>query len=263
MASAVAEQGLGNPITDERIIGAIASKLEVDSGLTTAHLASLALTFHAVNINSAPQLTLPIVSTSFGSYHYKGGDYGDIVWPSQPEDRQVIRQFLGLGPNTDTMTGKALPAPGDVTVAVLNGTGAPMAAATTSTRLGALGFTMVHTGVTPSVGRQSETVVYASPGNIAAAQTVLDQLSGNAVLGVNPAFETPGALVTVVTGTSFTVNGPAGAVPRAPVASPSARGHRSAPTPTPSASASTATAASEALAPWDPRSCTAAGTAGP
>lgn len=260
MASAVAQQGLGNPITDERLIGAIASKLEVDSGLTTGHLASLALTFHAVNINDAVQLTLPIQSTTFGSYHYKGGDYGDIVWPSQPEDRQVIRQFLGLGPNTDTMTGAALPAPAGVTVAVLNGTGLSMAASSTAAKLSAVGFPVVHTGDTPSVGRWSQTVVYASANNIAAAQAVLDQLSGNAVLGVNPGFQTPGALVTVVTGTSFTVNAPASAAPT-PTASSSTRTHPSSPTPTPSAPA--VTAAAEPLASWDPRSCTAAGTAGP
>ena len=261
MASAVAHQGLGNPLTDERIIGAIAGKLEVDSGLTTAHLASLALTFHAVNINDAPQLTLPIVATTFGSYHYKGGDYGDIVWPSQPQDSQVIRQFLGLPAGTDTMTGKPLPAPGEVTVSVLNGTGLPMAASTTASKLGALGFSVVHTGDTPSVGRQSETVVYADPANVAAAQAVLDQLSGHAVLGVNPAFATPGALVTVVTGTGFTVNGPAGAAP-APSVRPTTRGHRG--TPIPSVTTSPAvSAAAEALAPWDPRSCTSSGTAGP
>ena len=252
MASAVAHQGLSNPLTDQRIVGAIAPHLEVDSGLSSAHLASLALTFHAVNINTAPQLTLPIVATTFGNYRYKGGSYGDIVWPSQPQDRAVIRQFLGQAANTDTMTGKSLPDRGSITVSVLNGTGQSKAATSAAAALTSLGYTLVHAGDTQPVGRQSETVVYAAPGHTAAAQSVLDRLSGHAILGVNPAMDTPGAQVTVVTGTDFSLQA---------AATTSKPGVAPAPT-TPTASTAPS-AAVEALAPWDPRSCTASGTAGP
>lgn len=260
IAAAVAHQGLSNPVTDERIVGAVAPKLAVDQGLSSAHLAHLALTFHSVDFAAVSQLTLPIVATTFGSYHYKGGNYGDIVWPSLPEDRNTIRHFLDLPADTDTETGQHLPIPSSVTVSVLNGTGHANEAAKTAAQLTALGFHITHLGDAAPVGTRSETVVYTARGQQAAGQAVADSLSGTVIMGVSPALETAGAQVTVVTGTDFGVQ-----APPAPPAPPESGSPAPATTPvTPTNTHSTAPSAPvEALAPWDPRSCSPTGNAGP
>jgi LCP family protein required for cell wall assembly len=262
LATAVAKKGISDPITDAQIVSAVAPDLEVDSGLSASQMAHLVLGFHSVNANAAPQLTLPIVLDLSGSYHYKGGDYGDVVWPDEPQDQQVIDQFLGVGSQTNTVTGTRLPSPASVTVAVRNGTGTYGQATSTVAALKELGFQASVAGDSPSVGSVSETVVYYSastPVETAAAQAVSRALSGNVVMALDPAMVAAGAKVTVVTGTNFTVEHPT-------PAQPSATGSTVAPTTSTTVSAGTSaaspTAAAEALSPWDPRACTPTGSEG-
>jgi LCP family protein required for cell wall assembly len=267
LATAVAKQGLSDPITDERLVSGLAPQLEVDRKFSTSDMVDLVLNFHSVNVNSAPQLTLPVeVDQSTSGYTYQGGAYGDVEFPSITEDRAVIDHFLGIGASVDSMTGKQLPAPAAVTVSVLNGTGAYNQATDTSDALQALGFHMVGLGDTPSPGAESETVVYyatKSPADQAAAQAVARSLSGSVITALGPT--TDGAQVTVVTGTQFSVSPPA--------ATPAAAG----PTTTVPATTTTTTTASGTatsgpflpptaavtpLQPWDPRSCSATGGPG-
>jgi LCP family protein required for cell wall assembly len=265
LATAVSKNGLSNPITDEQLISSVAPQLEVDKSFSTSDMVSLVLSFHGVDANQAPQLTLPVQVDQFGSYLYKGGYYGDIEFPSTVQDDQVVDQFLGIGATTDTMTGKPLPAPSAVTVSVLNGSGVTNQATTTSTALAALGFTMVGVGDSPPVGAQAETVVYyasRTSANMAAAQAVAKSLSGAVIMALGPT--TDGAQVTVVTGTQFTVNTPA--TPAAPAATtgatattaPAVAASATTTTTTPSNGAFQApTAAVSPLQPWDPRACPA------
>jgi len=259
LATAVAHQGLSDPVTDEQLISSVAPQLEVDRSFSSSDMVSLVLDFHGVNANQAPQLTLPVQVDQSGSYLYKGGYYGDIEFPSNTLDNKVIDQFLGVGATTDTMTGKPLPAPSTIAVSVLNGTGVTNQAATTSTALAALGYTMVGVGDSPPVGSQAETVVYyahKTPADMAAAQTVAKSLSGAVIMALGPT--TDGAQVTVVTGTQFTVNPAAAAT--APAAAPTASPSTSSSTATtnPSSGAFQApTAAITPLQPWDPRACPA------
>jgi LCP family protein required for cell wall assembly len=279
LATAVSKQGLGNPITDTQLVSSVAPQLEVDSQFSTSDMISLVLNFHGVNVNSAPQLTLPVQVDQFGSYVYKGADYGDIEFPSITQDQQVIEQFLHVGADTDTMTGQKLPAPSGVTVSVLNGTGAYNQATDTSAALGALGFNMVGAGDTSSVGTQSETVVYYATKTRAAeaaAEAVARSLSGAVITALGPTAN--GAEVTVVTGSQFAVNPPPAAPSTVPggasTSSSGAAPATTAPTgsaPTPAASSSSSsssaafqppTAAVSPLQPWDPRSCTPSGGQG-
>jgi LCP family protein required for cell wall assembly len=269
LASAVAKKGLGDVFTDQQIVAGVAGQLTVDSGFATPHMVNLALTYHSVNINSAPQLTIPVAVDQFGAYIYKGGDYGNIEFPDQPLDQQVIDKFLGVTPNTNTMSGAPLPAPSTVTVSVLNGTGVANQAATTATALGALGFHVNGTGDTPSVSRHSETVVYyssKSASELAAAQTVAHSLSGAVIMALNPKMISAGAQVTVVTGTSFSVNPPAAPPTTTTTAGPGTHA-TTVPTTTTTvpttAGFSRPTQSVEPLAPWDPRSCTPSGKPGP
>ena len=267
LATKVAKNGLGNPITDEQLISGVVSQLEVDTKFSASEMVNLLLDFHGVNANSAPQFTLPVQVGQFGSYQYKGGSYGDIEFPSEVQDQQVIDQFLGVSSTTDTMQGGQLPEPASVTVSVLNGTGATNQATTTSASLQALGFQVVGIGDSPPVGTESETVVYyaqMTPTDEAAAQAVAHSLSGGVIMALGPT--TDGAQVTVVTGSQFAVNLPAASGTSTSVAG--AASTTTAPSSTATTSAAngafqTASAAETPLQPWDPRSCAASGGEGP
>ena len=151
---------------------------------------------------------------------------------------------------------------------MLNGTGALDQATTTSAALGQLGFNMVGVGDTPPVGEQAETLVtYAQRNAVdeAAAQAVAQSLSGAVIMAYGKT--TDGAQVTVTTGTDFTVDSPApppttgahkaAAATTALPSSPSTSATASA-----NAAFSSPTQAVQALAPWDPRSCSAIGGEG-
>jgi LCP family protein required for cell wall assembly len=272
LASAVAKQGLANPVTDERLVSGVAPQLDVDKSFSSSDMVSLVLNFHSVNVNSAPQLTLPVeVDQSPSGYSYQGGAYGDVEFPSIAQDRSVISQFLGIGGAIDTMTGRALPKPAAVSVSVLNGTGTYQQATTTSAALGALGFHMVGVGDTPPVGTESETVVYYAHKTVAdqaAAQAVARSLSGSVITALGPTSD--GAEVTVATGTQFTVNPMPPAAPT--TTSPDVAGvTTTVPTTTTEPSSTTTTTSGAFLPPttavtplqaWDPRSCTPAGGEG-
>ncbi len=272
LASKEAKRGLGNPVSDLSLINTVAPQLTVDSSLSPTAMVSLVLTFHSVDINKAPQYTLPVRVDTFGTYLYKGRHQGTIEFPTEPTDQSLVDKFLGLGPGTNTMTGEPLPSPGSVSVSVVNGTGTYDQATQTATALGRLGFHMVGTGTTTPPAQQSETLVTYSqrtPAVEAAAQLVADSISGAVILDHGPT--TDGAQVTVTTGTDFAVDqtlpGHAAATPPSSTAGGSAATGATAS----SSTASTASVASppqttsftspspavEPLRPWDPRACPA------
>ena len=61
LATAVAKKGLSDPLTDRDIIAGVAPDLTVDNGLSATHMLNLVLTYHSVNVDAAPQLTLPVL----------------------------------------------------------------------------------------------------------------------------------------------------------------------------------------------------------
>ena len=274
LAAAVKAKGLGNPFTDQQLVSGVVGQLTVDSGLSAADMISLVLTYHDVNVNSAPQLTLPVAVDQFGNYIYKGGSYGDIEFPAESQDHAAIDQFLGLKPGDDTYSGGALPAPSTITVSVQNGSGTNNQATDTADSLKALGFQIGTVGDTTPVGREAETVVYYSsktPAELAAAQAVANSMSGAVIMAEDPTQVQPGSRVTVVTGTDFTVNPPPAAPATAPTGAGSGTGTPTtvAPTTTTPAPPSSTNGAFQAptatvtpLQPWDPRSCTAKGGEG-
>ena len=152
------------------------------------------------------------------------------------------------------MTGRPLPAPSSVTVAVLNGSGVTNQATDTGNALAAFGFKIGTLGDTESVGSPAETVVtYAAQSDEAAAELVARSLSGLVVMAEGPT--TAGSQVTVTTGTDFSVNSPHSTAPTAPTSA-------SGPTGTSAQSLAAPTPAVTKLQPWDPRSCTPSGGEG-
>ncbi len=281
LATAVAKNGLYNPITDTQMVDGVAPQLQTT--LSISAMINLVLNFHSVNPDTAPQYTIPVQVGDFGNYYYKGADYGDIEFPAATPDQQVIDQFLGLRPTSNTMTGTPLPPPSTVTVSVLNGTGAYNQGAYTAFALHALGFQIAGVGDAPSVGTEAETVVSYSaltPSVEAAAQAVARSLSGAVIMAYEPSTTTSStttssptstpAEVTVTTGTAFAVNAPAPVpaptttTPRSGVTSSTVAPPTTTTTTAPASSGFAApTPAVEPLQPWDPRSCTATGAEGP
>lgn len=283
LATAVKQKGLSNPLTDQALVAGVVGQLVVDSGFSATNMIGMVLDYHNVDVNTAPQLTLPVAVDQFGSYVYQGGSYGDIEFPAEPQDHDAVDQFLGLTADDDTYSGGALPAPSSITVSVMNGSGAYNQATDTAQSLQTLGFKIGTIGDSTPVGQESETVVYyssKSPAELAAAQAVANSLSGAVIMADDPTQVSPGSQVTVVTGTQFTVNPPA---PPPTTTSSTAKGSaKSTTTTTTSAPSSntgntgsagntgnTGSAAFAAptptvqpLAPWDPRSCTASGGEG-
>jgi len=186
LATAVAARGLGNPVTDIQLINSLAGNLEVDQGFSATDMANLILDFHNVNPNSVPQYTLPVVVDGNGQYYYRGSGYGDVVFPYQPADAEVVAQFLGTTTSQDA-TGSSLPAPGSFTVAVENGSGIYNKGAKTASALEALGYDVTSTTDTEDSASTTETtVLYSDPSKLADALQVQSSLSGLVVLGYDP-----------------------------------------------------------------------------
>ena len=265
LATAVSKKGLGNPISDLDLINSVKADLTFDQSWSVNDMASLVLDFHSIGVDSVPQLTLPVsVVTdpdgSGGSLIYQGGNYGDVEFPTQVQDQQVIDEVLGIGATTDSMTGRALPAPSSVTVSVMNGTGAYNQASDTADALTALGFHTVGLGDTPAVGDVAETVVYygsRSAATEAAAEAVTRSMSGSVIMAYDPSQVADGAEVTVVTGTQFAVNAPSTTTPTSAGTTPTTPTTTTPPT---SADIAAPSASNPGLAPWDPRACPSGAT---
>jgi LCP family protein required for cell wall assembly len=263
LATAVAREGLGNPLTDLNLINSVKADLTFDQSWSVTDMADLVLDFHSVDIDSVPQLTLPVAVVDdpngpSGSLMYQGGNYGDVEFPAQSQDVSTIDQVLGIGNDTDTMTGNPLPAPSAVTVSVLNGTGITDQASQTAAALSALGFQTVGSGDIAPTGDVAETVVdygSRSPAVEAAAEKVVRSMTGSVIMAFDPSAMTDGAEVTVVTGSQFAVNAP-------PTTAPSGSSATTAPTSTATTTPTSSNIAapspnSQSLAAWDPRACKA------
>jgi LCP family protein required for cell wall assembly len=255
LAAAVSARGLSNPFTDNDLIRSLAPQLQVDTGYSLGDMLGTVLTFHGLNPNTAPEETMPVI-VDVDTYYAGGLDYGSVELTSQPQDLAVVDSFLGVSPDHDTMTGDPLPASSAITVSVLNGTGVTGQAAATGTALGALGLDVVGTGDAAPAGAITETTVYYSAGHEAAAERVAHDLSGTVVMGLGSTADN--ADVTVVTGTDFSVSAPSTPSTSGPPPTTSDT------TPSSAASAVLAppTSPTQALAPFDPRACSASGGEG-
>ncbi|MGH9103247.1 MAG: LCP family protein, partial [Acidimicrobiales bacterium] len=248
VVAAGVEHQITNPLKLNGILGSLIPDFQLDSKFTLGELINLGTTFHSVRPSSIPTETLPVYVDN-NPLTYRGSSLGDVVFPVEPNDLQVIHQMLGL----------PIPAvsPG-TTVSVLNGSGASNQATDVSSQLAQLGLHITTVGDTPVASQPAETVVYYSPGHQAQGLAVLNHLAGNVVMGQRslPA----GTDVQVVTGTYLNVVGlPSSSSGGSPAGSSStATSTTTAPpasaNPVPSADTTTA---SSSLPSWDPRGCPA------
>jgi LCP family protein required for cell wall assembly len=266
LASAVAKDNLADPITDLNLINSVKSDITFDQAWAVSDMVNLVLAFHAIDINTVPQLTLPVGEVydpdgSGGSLNYEGGTYGQVEFPSEPQDQAAIDQVLGISDTVDSMTGQPLPAPDTVNVSVENGTGAYNQAADTGFALGELGFHVAGLGDVTPTGDVSETVVYygsLAPSAEAAAEAVAHAMTGSVIMAYDPSQVTDGAAVTVVTGSQFSVNPPPTTTTTTANSGTTGATANSGNSGTSTSSSSAISAPSSAnpqLAKWDPRAC--------
>lgn len=269
LASKVASRGLGNLFTDQSIVSSVIGSLQVDQNFSENHMISLARDFASANIASIPQLTYPVVEVQNGSLLYRGYYYGDVEFPIQPTGQESLNTIFDVGTNQNSFNYHALPAANSFKVTVENGTNVAGQAAVIANDLTKKGFKIQSIGSrTPNGVANETTVFYGGPPppsnadwnspNQAAAEKVLDQLSGPAILGYDPSEVTPGALVTVQTGNGI---GVLSTVQKTTTTSTKKKPG------TPTTTTTTATTGSnlysaptptnQALEPYDPRACNA------
>lgn len=247
LGTALSHRNLADPVSDQKLIYALLPQVKVDSTMSFGHMVDLVTTFHGLDPNTVPQVTLPVSVINSLSYYYRGSNYGSIEFPDVASDQLVIDQFLGAAPGTDTMTGNPLPAPGAVTVKVVNGSSEDRQAGVVAFDLGLVGFHPLVGGSETPVGPLAETFVkYASPADQPAAEQVARSLQGPVVLAYDPS--ATGAQVTVLTGTGLSVK------PESTAATTTTAVRNDLIGPT--------TPAVNPLAQFDPRSCTADGGPG-
>ena len=217
LAAKVSSRGLGNPLTDQSLATSVLPDLTVDSGFSEGTMVALASKFAHTNIANVAQETFPVIGLNapYG-YQYKGYSYGSIVFPVQPTGYSLIDQLFGASITTSPFTGAPLPSPKSFTLSVENGSGITHQAQSVATGLIAKGYRVSSVGERIPTGPLTETVVWyggtpppananwKNPG-LVAAQSVMSQLEGPAIMGYNPSLVTPGALVTVQTGTGLTL----------------------------------------------------------
>ncbi len=262
-------KGLSNPLTANALIGAVINQITIDPGLK-GQLLSLISQYHDINPAAAPETTLPI--TTVNDYYYDGADIGDVDFPVQPLDNQVIAAWDGT----------ALPTPvAPTAVQVNNISGIYDAGAGTATALTADGLHVTETAIGSVPATTTETLIHYYPGQVEGLD-VMSHLTG-AVMLQSDSSVSPGSVVvdlgSVVTVVSTqTPAGSTAATPGAPTSSAPSTGSSSPATAssTPAAGAATATtlptsatstttipspegespsSSSDVLAAWDPRPC--------
>ena len=275
MGATVAAKGISDPATDLSLAQAVVPNLTVDQGFSENHMIGLATAFAGVSIGAAPQLTYPVIVDLTGGYHYKGGNYGDVVLPIQPGGSMTINQILGINARQSTWKGATLPLPMDVKVSIANGSGTPGQAGTVASALRSRGFNVTGTSNRTPTGPLPETVVYYggppppksgnwSSASLDAAERVMAQLAGPVVLGYNPSAVDPGATVTVQTGADLTIAPVVKVIKHHRTTTTLRHGVTETTVPDPAAVAkdnrlSAPSATAQPLAPWDPTACNRAG----
>jgi LCP family protein required for cell wall assembly len=230
------------------ILGAVISQIRIDPGLKSK-LLPLVKRFRSINENTVPTLTLPVTVGSDSQYRYAGGAYGQVDFPVEPADHQIIAQWQGQAlPKTD---------PSQIAVVVHNISNVAHQAANVTSGLAAVGFNASNAGQATVPATTVETLLRYAPGSIAQAEVVLQSLAGSIMMQSDPSV--PAGTVALDAGSSLSVPGAPGATPAATSTSSPARS-----TPATSTPGVTTTAPDNQpvgvptaqSAPWDPVACT-------
>lgn len=244
--ASVKQKGISNPITLNAILSSVAPDLQVDSGFSLGEMASIGSQFRHLNPNSIPTATLPVALEN--NFVYNGANYGDVVFPAEPQDQTILNQYLNIPiPKVNKSS---------YSITVLNGSGVALQAEGISTDLKAIGFNVTKVGNTQVLGKNIETIVRYKPGYEQQALQVKENLSGAVIMGQSTS--TSGSSIEIITGTKLTVARPAIATQAPSSSANNNSGGSASQSSTPSTMAPVtlpATSSTSPLQPWDPRAC--------
>ncbi len=267
VAQTAKSKGLTDPLLADNFLSAVLGQITVDSALK-GQMLSLVLRYRDLDVDGVAETTLP--TTAVNDYDYDGYNIGDVLFPVQPDDNNVIRAWdsHALPPTQEPKS-----------VSVVSITGNYQAALDAGHSLATDGLKVVSetTGSVPS--DTSETLVLYHPGQISYALEVMKYLSGAVMMEIAPSLA-PGTVqvqlgssvnvttthtpTTTSASASSSTTSPAGSAsssvapssttPKAPAGTTAPKKHVVATT-VPTPGGLTPSAASDEQAPWDPRSC--------
>jgi LCP family protein required for cell wall assembly len=196
-----------------------AHALTTDTGLTPGRLVHIALSLrgvsrHTIQFIEVPTLTYPnnpnwVEFDTSKTPQLFAAIQRDHALPKAPTSKKP-----GKGGAKSKPEKVRLLSASSVTVNVLNGSGVNGIAGTTSTALGARGFQLgsVVSATTaagaPDYSYTKSVVEYGGPADLAAAQTVAAQLSGDVILKPVSATTLAAGTVTLILGSDFSKLGP-------------------------------------------------------
>lgn len=251
LAAKAIHDGIHNPVKANSLVSQMVGNVKVDNSLTVSDMLGLIGQFHSLRPSTVPSYTLPTTVVN----NYQG--YGDVLMPTKSADAQVISDWANVGTSAPSTakgsgsTGSSSPSttlvPSEISVEVLNGSGAPGQAAQADRGLVAAGFTVTTTGNAASFAHATSVVTYG-PGLAAAAQVVAEHVQGGASIVESPSLT--GSSVVLTTGSSFTGISPTAvtAMTTAPTAATT--------TTTVAGGATTGAPGQSPYPPWDPTPCT-------
>jgi LCP family protein required for cell wall assembly len=244
LASTAESQGLTNPLKLNAFLGAIINQIVIDPGLKN-QLISLASHYRHLDPSNIPEMTLPITTVGGADgYYYNGVDIGDVDFPVQPDDNQVIAQW----------DGGALPKPTKPSsVTVYNLAGTNSLAATTTQSLQTDGIAATVGGNTTVPSTVTETFVQYPTKGLPQAIAVMDHLAGAVMLDPDPSLA-PGT-ISVQAGSVLSVDSPASSAAHTSSTTAARATTTTTTPPTPGGQAPSSSA--DQQAPWDPLPCPA------
>ena len=233
-----------NPIHLNALVGGLLNQVTVDSGLNIHTFLDLFRRYRHLDPNTVAEATLPI--TVVPNYHYGAGAYGDVDFPVEPLDHQVIAAWNPQPPTADEAA--------STTVRVVNTSGTSRKAAAVAAGLRSIGYPVSAVASGPVPSSATETVIAYPPGSAGQALGLLNHLEGAVMLQSDPTV--PAGTLTLDVGSVVAIATPTPAV--VPVASQSSTSVRIASasnTTIPTALRQAPSSAQDQPQPFDPTAC--------
>jgi LCP family protein required for cell wall assembly len=173
VADTAKSKGKTDPATAVSFLSAVVKQMTVDTGLKN-QLLRLVLHYRDINVAAVPETTLSV--SGVNDYYYGGYGMGDVLFPVQPADNNVIKAW-------DPAAFPKPVAPKSVSVVSITGSFGSALAAGQALASHGLKVSTETTGTVPS--DVSETLVLYHPKNVAEALYVMKYLSGAVMMQVS------------------------------------------------------------------------------
>jgi LCP family protein required for cell wall assembly len=260
VAQTAKSKGLTDPVAAANFLSAILGQMTVDGPLK-GQMLGLILAYSHIDPSTVPETTLP--TTGVNDYYYGGYGMGDVLFPVQPADNNVIKAWAGnVFPNPV--------APKSVSVVSIAGSYDAAVAAGQALATHGLKVTGESSGEVPA--NVSETLVNYRPGDVAQALDVMKYLSGAVMLQVDPSLAEGsievdlGSTVNVsakvakpttpsTSAVTPTASAPTTAAPTTLAATVHSSTTVAPATTVPTPDGNPVSAAADQEQPWDPRAC--------